>query len=139
MFQRCEVPLVWWPWWPFNAADVYMGSLLPLERMLREGVIDDRVTLVPVLDGFRLPSFYNWWFGAFFKRRVRLLPQDKDPALHLQIHAGDDVTDIHCSLECGQSRDVHFSCLQRVSCSSYMAICQCSLRPKYRAIQQPPK
>ena len=37
------MPLVWWPWWPFNAADVYMGGLLPLERMLREGVIDDQV------------------------------------------------------------------------------------------------
>ena len=36
------MPLVWWPWWPFNAADVYMGGLLPLERMLREGVIDDQ-------------------------------------------------------------------------------------------------
>ncbi len=75
MFQQCEVPLVWWPWWPFNAADVYMGSLLPLERMLREGVVDDQVRLVPVLDGFRLPQFYHWWFGAFFKRMVRLLSE----------------------------------------------------------------
>ena len=65
---------MWWPWWPFNAADVYMGSLLPLERMLREGAVDDQVTLVPVLDGFRLPTFYHWWFAPFFKRKVSILP-----------------------------------------------------------------
>ena len=36
-FQKCEVPLVWWPWWPFNAADVFIGSLLPLERNAARG------------------------------------------------------------------------------------------------------
>ncbi len=51
-----------------------MGSLLPLERMQREGVIDDLVRLVPVLDGFRLPKFWQWWFAPFFKREVSLLP-----------------------------------------------------------------
>ena len=95
MFQQCEVPLVWWPWWPFNAADVYMGSLLPLERMLREGVLDDQVRLVPVLDGFRLPQFYHWWFGAFFKRMVRLLSEEYR-ALHLRVHAGQYVTNMPC-------------------------------------------
>ena len=69
-FQKCEVPLVWWPWWPFNAADVFMGSLLPLERMLREGAISGRVRPVPVLDGLRLPAFYQWWFAPFFERKV---------------------------------------------------------------------
>ena len=71
MFQRCEVPLVWWPWWPFNAADVFMGSLLPLERMLREGAISNQIRLVPVLDGLWIPKFYHWWFLPFFKREVR--------------------------------------------------------------------
>ena len=47
-----------------------MGSLLPLERMLREGAISSQVRLVPVLDGFRLPSFYQWWFAPFFERKV---------------------------------------------------------------------
>ena len=69
-FQKCEVPLVWWPWWPFNAADVFMGSLLPLERMLREGAISRQVRPMPVLDGFRLPAFYQWWFAPFFERKV---------------------------------------------------------------------
>lgn len=69
-FQKCEVPLVWWPWWPFNAADVFMGSLLPLERMLREGAISSQVRPVPVLDGLRLPAFYQWWFAPFFERKV---------------------------------------------------------------------
>lgn len=104
MFQRCEVPLVWWPWWPFNAADVYMGSLLPLERMLREGAVDGQVRLVPVLDGFRLPQFYHWWFGAFFTRKVRLLLSDIERALHLQVHAGHDVNDVLCSLGYCRSR-----------------------------------
>ncbi|EIE21335.1 hypothetical protein COCSUDRAFT_56558 [Coccomyxa subellipsoidea C-169] len=62
-FQACQVPLVWWPWWPFNPADVYLNSVLPLERMLREGVIDSSVQLVPVLDGLRPPRFYQWWFA----------------------------------------------------------------------------
>ena len=33
-----------------------MGSLLPLERMLREGVVDGQVTLVPVLMASACPS-----------------------------------------------------------------------------------
>jgi hypothetical protein len=28
------------------------------------------VRLVPVLDGFSLPRFYQWWFLPFFKRKV---------------------------------------------------------------------
>ena len=55
-----------------------MGSLLPLERMLREGIVDDEVTLVPVLDGFRLPKFYQWWFAPFFNRKVSILPSHGD-------------------------------------------------------------
>lgn len=26
-FNSCMVPLVWWPWWPFNMADWYIGSV----------------------------------------------------------------------------------------------------------------
>ncbi|CAK0784591.1 hypothetical protein CVIRNUC_007795 [Coccomyxa viridis] len=77
-FQKCEVPLVWWPWWPFNAADVFMGSLLPLERMLREGAISSQVRPVPVLDGLRLPAFYQWWFAPFFERKVTPLADISD-------------------------------------------------------------
>ncbi len=66
-----QVPLVWWPWWPFNPADVYLNSVLPLERMLREGVIDSRVQLVPVLDGLRPPRFYQWWFAPLTDPPVR--------------------------------------------------------------------
>lgn len=54
---------MWWPWWPFNPADVYLNSVLPLEQMVREGVIDSRVQLVPVLDGLQPPRFYQWWFA----------------------------------------------------------------------------
>jgi len=60
-----QVPLVWWPWWPFNPADMYLNSVLPLERMIREGVIEDTVQLVPVLDGLRPPRFHQWWFAPF--------------------------------------------------------------------------
>ena len=74
---------MWWPWWPFNAADVYMGSLLPLERMLREGVVDNQITLVPALDGFRLPTFYHWWFAPFFKRKVNTLPPHREQVIEL--------------------------------------------------------
>ena len=45
MFEKCKVPLLWWPWWPINAADVYMGSLLSLARMQREGDTHYQVTL----------------------------------------------------------------------------------------------
>ncbi|CAL8463209.1 g2743 [Coccomyxa elongata] len=69
-FQACQVPLIWWPWWPFNPADVYLNSVLPLERMLREGVIDNQVWLVPVLDGLQTPRFYEWWFAPLSQQPV---------------------------------------------------------------------
>lgn len=65
-----QVPLIWWPWWPFNPADVYLNSVLPLERMLREAVIDNQVRLVPVLDGLQPPRFYEWWFAPLSQQPV---------------------------------------------------------------------
>lgn len=68
------MPLVWWPWWPFNPADVYLNSVLPLEQMVREGVIDSRVQLVPVLDGLQPPRFYQWWFAPLTQLPVMSFP-----------------------------------------------------------------
>ncbi len=61
-FQRCRVPLIWWPWWAFNPADFYMNSVLQMERLQREGIIDRGIQFVPVLDGFEvccLPHHYK--------------------------------------------------------------------------------
>ena len=68
--NSAQVPLIWWPWWPFNPADFYLNSVLPLERMLREGVIDNHVQLVPVLDGLQPPRFYEWWFALLSQQPV---------------------------------------------------------------------
>jgi hypothetical protein len=73
-FQRQQLPLVWWPWWPYNPADAYMSSVLPLERMLRERVLDGRVTPVPVLDGLEPPPHLRWWLEPFFNGPVGALP-----------------------------------------------------------------
>lgn len=81
--RKCsmQVPLVWWPWWPFNPADVYLNSVLPLERMIREGIIEDTVQLVPVLDGLRPPRFHQWWFAPFSKLPVRFVLASQGTAL----------------------------------------------------------
>lgn len=69
-FQRCRVPLIWWPWWAFNPADFYLNSVLQMERLQREGIIDRGVQFVPVLDGFERMPFHDWWLSPLSEYKV---------------------------------------------------------------------
>lgn len=61
-FDDCSVPLVWWPWWPFNPGDFFLSSLAPFHAMLNEGVIDRNVRYTPVLEGLTRPGYFQWYF-----------------------------------------------------------------------------
>ena len=39
--------------------------MLPMERMLREGVVDARIRPVPVLDGLAPPQWLRWYLEPF--------------------------------------------------------------------------
>ncbi len=69
-FQRCKVPLIWWPWWAFNPSDFYLSSVLGMERLQREGIIDREVKFVPVLDGLERMPFHEWFLSPFSDYKV---------------------------------------------------------------------
>ena len=69
-FQKCRVPLVWWPWWAFNPSDFYLSSVLQMERLQRDGIIDRGIQFVPVLDGLESMPFHSWWLAPFSDHKV---------------------------------------------------------------------
>lgn len=69
-FQRCRVPLIWWPWWAFNPSDFYLSSVLQLERLQRDGIVDRGVQFVPVLDGLESMPFHSWFLSPFSDHKV---------------------------------------------------------------------
>ncbi|KAL3136014.1 hypothetical protein ABBQ32_007051 [Trebouxia sp. C0010 RCD-2024] len=73
VFNKCELPLIWWPWWPFNAGDFTLASAAPLHAMLQEGIIDRNVKFTPVLDGFRMPEYIDWELQPFSNFKIETL------------------------------------------------------------------
>lgn len=69
-FQKCRVPLIWWPWWAFNPSDFYLSSVLQMERLQRDGIIDRGIQFVPVLDGLESMPFHSWWLAPFSDHKV---------------------------------------------------------------------
>lgn len=61
-FDDCSVPLVWWPWWPFNPGDFFLSSLAPFHAMLTAGVIDENIRYTPVMEGLASPGYFQWYF-----------------------------------------------------------------------------
>ena len=61
-FDDCSVPLVWWPWWPFNPGDFFLSSLAPFHAMLTSGVIDENIRYTPVMEGLTSPGYLQWYF-----------------------------------------------------------------------------
>ena len=64
------MPLIWWPWWAFNPSDFYLSSVLEMERLQREGIIDRGVQFVPVLDGLERMPFHDWFLSPFSNHKV---------------------------------------------------------------------
>lgn len=60
-FDDCSVPIVWWPWWPYNPGDFFLSSLAPYHAMQYEGVIDHNVRYTPVMDGLTRPGYMQWY------------------------------------------------------------------------------
>ena len=56
--------------WPMNPSDFFLQSVLPLERMFREGVFDKSIQYVPVLDGLQQPRYFQWWLSPFTRHEV---------------------------------------------------------------------
>ncbi|DBA98894.1 TPA: hypothetical protein ACH3X1_014643 [Trebouxia sp. C0004] len=75
-FDDCSVPLVWWPWWPFNPGDFFLSSLAPFHAMLTSGVIDENVRYTPVMEGLTSPGYFQWYF---------------DPITHFPVEKPDDL------------------------------------------------
>jgi hypothetical protein len=65
-----QVPLIWWPWWPFNPADFFLNSVLELERLQRQGIIDRATKFVPILDGLERAGFHEWFLAPFTNWQV---------------------------------------------------------------------
>ena len=57
-----------------NPSDFYLQSVLPLERMYREGVFDRGIQYVPVLDGLQQPRYFQWWLSPFTRHKVSVQP-----------------------------------------------------------------
>ena len=56
-FLRLDVtPLIWAPTWPEDDAESFVESVCPIANLLKEGVIDRHVTLLPLLDGLSMPA-----------------------------------------------------------------------------------
>lgn len=77
-FDDCSVPLVWWPWWPFNPGDFFLSSLAPFHAMLNEGVIDRNVRYTPVLEGLTRPGYFQWYFDPITHFPIRSLEELSD-------------------------------------------------------------
>jgi len=72
-FDDCSVPLVWWPWWPFNPGDFFLSSLAPFHAMLTSGVIDENIRYTPVMEGLTSPGYFQWYFDPITHFPVSLL------------------------------------------------------------------
>lgn len=73
VFDKCSMPLIWWPWWPFNAGDFTLASAAPLHAMLQEGIVDRNIKFTPVLDGYRMPEYIDWELQPFSNHKVETL------------------------------------------------------------------
>ena len=74
-FDDCTVPIVWWPWWPYNPGDFFLSSLAPFHAMQHEGVIDHNVRYTPVLDGLSKPGYMQWYFDPITNHPVQSLEE----------------------------------------------------------------
>jgi len=72
-FDDCSIPLVWWPWWPFNPGDFFLSSLAPFHAMLTSGVIDENIRYTPVMEGLTSPGYFQWYFDPITHFPVSLL------------------------------------------------------------------
>lgn len=43
-FDKCSVPIVWWPWWPFNFAGKHMISFALYGKLAAVFGIEDLLT-----------------------------------------------------------------------------------------------
>ncbi|CAL8463208.1 g2742 [Coccomyxa elongata] len=66
---------MWWPWWAFNPSDFYLSSVLGMERLQREGIIDREVQFVPVLDGLERMPFHEGFLSPFSSHKVETLDE----------------------------------------------------------------
>ncbi len=57
-----------------NPSDFFLQSVLPLERMYREGVFDGGIQYVPVLDGLQQPKYFQWWLSLITRHKVIVQP-----------------------------------------------------------------
>lgn len=69
-FDDCSVPLVWWPWWPYNPGDFFLSSLAPFHAMLGEDVIDRNIRYTPGMDGLTSPGYFQWYFDPITHHKV---------------------------------------------------------------------
>ena len=53
-----------------NPSAFFLQSVLPLERMYREGVFASGIRYVPVLDGLEQPRYFQWWLSPFTRHEV---------------------------------------------------------------------
>ena len=53
-----------------TAGDFTLASAAPLHAMLQEGIIDKNVKFTPVLEGFRMPEYFDWELQPFTNHKV---------------------------------------------------------------------
>ena len=53
-----------------TAGDFTLASAAPLHAMLQEGMIDKNVKFTPVLEGFRMPEYFDWELQPFTNYKV---------------------------------------------------------------------
>lgn len=53
-----------------TAGDFTLASAAPLHAMLQEGIIDKNVKFTPVLEGFRMPEYFDWELQPFTHHKV---------------------------------------------------------------------
>ncbi|KAK9811469.1 hypothetical protein WJX72_004449 [[Myrmecia] bisecta] len=96
-FSASIVPLIWWPIWAENYGEVVLQSLAPLHAMQADGLVDRNVTLVPVLNGFRLPDYFQWLLQPFTNNRIETF---EDLSSREHMHAVDRTRCFHTVLFC---------------------------------------
>ena len=73
-YDDCSVPLVWWPWWPFNPGDFFLASVSQMHAMQQSGFIDHDIRFTPVFDGLAPPAYVNWYLKPLTNHKVSLQP-----------------------------------------------------------------
>lgn len=63
-----------------NPSDFFLQSVLPLERMFRDGAFDKGIKYMPVLDGLQQPKYFQWWLSPFTSHMVWLRSSSIDTA-----------------------------------------------------------